>query len=89
MVLLFILLGSLTVMNMLLGVLVEAAARPLPREKRLAHQVKTVSTIEKEQMVAEFARRAARERSASVFRAGSGACVCIMYHDSPYQTLSL
>ncbi|CAK9105915.1 unnamed protein product [Durusdinium trenchii] len=42
-VLLFILLGSLTVMNMLLGVLVEA--------------VKTVSTIEREQMVADFARR--------------------------------
>lgn len=42
-VLLFILLGSLTVMNMLLGVLVEA--------------VKTVSTIEQEQMMADFARK--------------------------------
>jgi len=42
-VLLFILLGSLTVMNMLLGVLVEA--------------VKTVSTIEREHMMADFARR--------------------------------
>lgn len=42
-VLLFILLGSLTVMNMLLGVLVEA--------------VKTVSTIEREQMMADFARK--------------------------------
>lgn len=42
-VLLFIQLGSLTVMNMLLGVLVEA--------------VKTVSTIEREQMMADFARK--------------------------------
>ncbi|CAE7747785.1 Cacna1h, partial [Symbiodinium sp. CCMP2456] len=42
-VLLFILLGSLTVMNMLLGVLVEA--------------VKTVSTIEREQLDADFARK--------------------------------
>ncbi|CAE7252670.1 CACNA1S, partial [Symbiodinium necroappetens] len=41
--LLFILLGSLTVMNMLLGVLVEA--------------VKTVSTIEREQLDADFARK--------------------------------
>ncbi|CAE7508388.1 Cacna1h, partial [Symbiodinium pilosum] len=42
-VLLFILLGSFTVMNMLLGVLVEA--------------VKTVSTIEREQLDADFARK--------------------------------
>ena len=44
-VLIFILLGSLTVMNMLLGVLVEA--------------VKMVSNIEREQMMAEFAKKAA------------------------------
>ncbi|CAJ1408463.1 unnamed protein product [Effrenium voratum] len=41
-VLLFILLGSLTIMNMLLGVLVEA--------------VKTVSTMEREQLIADFAK---------------------------------
>ncbi|CAJ1359287.1 unnamed protein product [Effrenium voratum] len=42
-VMLFILLGSMTVMNMLLGILVEA--------------VKAVSAIEQEQLVADFAKR--------------------------------
>ncbi|CAJ1354880.1 unnamed protein product [Effrenium voratum] len=44
MVLIFILFGSLTVMNMLLGVLVEA--------------IKTVSTIEREQLEVDFAKKA-------------------------------
>lgn len=43
-VLLFILFGSLTVMNMLLGVLVEA--------------INTVSTIEREQLEVDFAKKA-------------------------------
>ena len=71
-ILVFILFGSLTVMNMLLGVLVEAASesrefsyaveamwhrRLLLRTEFAAQAVKTVSTIEREQLEVDFAKK--------------------------------